>query len=134
MNHRKTVVCLFGLLFLSALAASAQTSSPAVDWKGLGDAWNAYYTSPSEAGAEKLLNLLPGNVKITASESVGSVKTVNGPAQPPSCRGLSRTGSSYFFWMKFSSMLVNSIGKINLVEGAIPIAFSVSKYCKVIVF
>jgi hypothetical protein len=65
MNHRKTVVCLFGFLFLSVLAINAQTSSPAVDWKGLEDAWNTYYNSPSEAGAAKLLNLLPGNVKIT---------------------------------------------------------------------
>lgn len=65
MNHRKTVACLFGLLFLAALAGSAQTGSPAVDWKGLEEAWNAYYINPSEAGAEKMLNLLPGNVKIT---------------------------------------------------------------------
>ena len=65
MNHRKTVVCLFGLLFLATLAGSAQTGSPAVDWKGLEEAWNAYYINPSEAGAEKMLNLLPGNVKIT---------------------------------------------------------------------
>jgi hypothetical protein len=65
MNHRKTVFCLFGLLFLAALTGNAQTGSPAVDWKGLEEAWNAYYANPSEAGAEKMLNLLPGNVKIT---------------------------------------------------------------------
>ena len=65
MNHRMTVACLLGLLLLTALAGNAQTSSPAVDWKGLEEAWNAYYATPSEAGAEKMLNLLPGSVKIT---------------------------------------------------------------------
>ena len=35
---------------------------------------------------------------------------------------------------KFSSMLVNSIGKMNLVAGLVPMVFRVSKYCKVIVF
>jgi hypothetical protein len=35
---------------------------------------------------------------------------------------------------KFSSKLVNSIGKINLVAGLVPMIFKVSKYCKVIVF
>lgn len=65
MKHRRTVVCLFGLLFLAALSGKAQTGSPAVDWKGLEAAWNAYYPNPSEAGAEKMLNLLPNNVKIT---------------------------------------------------------------------
>lgn len=65
MNHRMTVACLLGLLLLTALAGNAQTGSPAVDWKGLEEAWNAYYATPSEAGAEKMLNLLPGSVKIT---------------------------------------------------------------------
>lgn len=64
MNHRKTVVCLLGLLLLAAVTGNAQTGSPAVDWKGLEEAWNAYYASPSEAAAEKMLNLLPSNVKI----------------------------------------------------------------------
>lgn len=65
MNHRMTVACLLGLLLLTALAGNAQTGLPAVDWKGLEEAWNAYYATPSEAGAEKMLNLLPGSVKIT---------------------------------------------------------------------
>lgn len=65
MNHRMTVACLLGLLLLTALAGNAQTGLPAVDWKGLEEAWNAYYASPSEAGAEQMLNLLPGSVKIT---------------------------------------------------------------------
>ncbi len=43
--------------------ACAQTA-PAVDWKGLEEAWNAYYVAPSEEGAQKMLALLPGNVKI----------------------------------------------------------------------
>lgn len=57
-------LCIFGLLIMSAAAVHAQTGSPAVDWKGLEEAWNAYYTAPSEAGAEKMLNLLPVNQKI----------------------------------------------------------------------
>jgi hypothetical protein len=65
MNHRMTVVCLFGLLILTALTGNAQAGSAAVDWKGLEEAWNAYYANPSEAGADKMLQLLPGNVKIT---------------------------------------------------------------------
>ena len=35
-----------------------------MDWKGLEEAWNAYYLAPSEEGAQKMLNLLPGSVKI----------------------------------------------------------------------
>jgi hypothetical protein len=65
MNHRMTVFCLFGLLLLAAMTGIAQTASPAMDWKGLEEAWNAYYAAPSEAGAEKMLNLIPGSVKIT---------------------------------------------------------------------
>ena len=65
MNHRITVACFFGLFLLAALTGNAQTGSPAVDWKGLEEAWNSYYASPSSAGAEKMLNLLPRNVKIT---------------------------------------------------------------------
>jgi hypothetical protein len=60
-----TVFCLFGLLLLAAMTGIAQTASPAMDWKGLEEAWNAYYAAPSEAGAEKMLNLIPGSVKIT---------------------------------------------------------------------
>ncbi|MEI6613764.1 MAG: hypothetical protein WCL37_02590 [Chrysiogenales bacterium] len=64
MNQRMTFACLIGLLLLTALTGKAQTASPAVDWKGLEEAWNAYYIGPSESGAEKMLQLLPGNVKI----------------------------------------------------------------------
>jgi hypothetical protein len=65
MNHRMTAACLFGLLFLAPLTVSAQTGSPVMDWKGLEEAWNTYYANPSETGADKMLQLLPGNVKIT---------------------------------------------------------------------
>ncbi len=65
MNHRKTVACLLGLLLLAALMGNAQTVPAAVNWEGLKEAWNAYSVNPSEAGAEKMLNLLPGIVKIT---------------------------------------------------------------------
>ena len=43
---------------------------------------------------------------------------------------------TYFLspFMKFSIMLVNSIGKMYLVEAPWPRALRVSKYCKVIVF
>jgi hypothetical protein len=64
MTRRLTQLCALGLLIMSAAAVHAQTGSPAVDWKGLEEAWNAYYFAPSEPGAEKMLNLLPGNVKI----------------------------------------------------------------------
>jgi hypothetical protein len=64
MNQRLTVVCLFGLLLLAALNGAAQTAAATVDWKGLEEAWNAYYTAPSEDGADKMLKLLPGMVKI----------------------------------------------------------------------
>lgn len=42
--------------------------------------------------------------------------------------------TTYFPLVKFSSRLVNSIGKMYLVDGLMPIALSVSKYCRVIVF
>jgi hypothetical protein len=36
--------------------------------------------------------------------------------------------------IKLPSRLLNSIGKINFVAGEVPMAFNVSKYCKVMVF
>jgi hypothetical protein len=51
-------------MILSASTGYAQIGTPAVDWKGLEDAWNAYYPAPNDAAAEKMLSLLPGNVKI----------------------------------------------------------------------
>jgi len=63
MKRRLTLLGAFGLLVLSAAAGYAQTA-PAVDWKGLEESWNSYYSSPSEENAQKMLNLLPGNVKI----------------------------------------------------------------------
>jgi hypothetical protein len=65
MIQPRKVSCLLGLIFLIAVTGNAQTGTPVVDWKGLEEAWNAFFPSPSEAGAEKLLNLLPNNVKIT---------------------------------------------------------------------
>jgi hypothetical protein len=64
MNQRTKVLCLFGLLFLAALNGAAQSTAATVDWKGLDEAWNAYYNAPSEDGADKMLKLLPGTVKI----------------------------------------------------------------------
>jgi len=64
MNQRITVVCLSGLLLLAALNGAAQTAAPAVNWKGLEEGWNAYIAAPSEAGAEQLLKMLPGTVKV----------------------------------------------------------------------
>jgi len=64
MTRQLALLCMFGMLIMSAAAGYAQTGSPAVDWKGLEETWSAYYTAPSEAGAEKMLNLLPGNQKI----------------------------------------------------------------------
>ncbi len=64
MSQRMTVVFLSGLLLLAALNGAAQTAAAAVNWKGLEEAWNAYYNAPSEAGAEQLLRMLPGTVKV----------------------------------------------------------------------
>ncbi len=64
MKRRLTLICAFGLLVWTAAAGYAQTGAPAVDWNGLDEAWKAYYTEPSEAGAERMLSLLPGNSKI----------------------------------------------------------------------
>jgi len=64
MKRRLTSICALGLLMWTAMAAYAQTGSPAVDWKALEEAWNGYYAAPSEEGAEKVLNILPGNVKV----------------------------------------------------------------------
>jgi hypothetical protein len=64
MNQRITVFCLFGLFLLAALNANAQTAAAAVDWKGLDEAWTAYYTAPGEDGADKMVKFLPGMVKI----------------------------------------------------------------------
>jgi hypothetical protein len=63
MKRRLTLFGAFGLLLLATAAGTAQTA-PAVDWKGLEEAWNGYYIAPSEEGAQKMLGLLPGNVKI----------------------------------------------------------------------
>jgi hypothetical protein len=63
MKRRLTLFGAFGLLLLATAAGTAQTA-PAVDWKGLEEAWNAYYVAPSEEGAQKMLDLLPGNAKI----------------------------------------------------------------------
>ncbi len=64
MNQRMTVFCLFGLILLAALNANAQTTAVTVDWKGLEESWHAYYSAPTEEGADKILKLLPGTVKI----------------------------------------------------------------------
>jgi hypothetical protein len=53
-----------GMLLASVLAGSPQVTQVTMDWQGLEAAWNAYYLNPSEAGAEKLLQLLPGTVKV----------------------------------------------------------------------
>jgi hypothetical protein len=52
------------MLLASVLAGSPQVTQVTMDWQGLDAAWNAYYLNPSEAGAEKLLQLLPGTVKV----------------------------------------------------------------------
>jgi hypothetical protein len=64
MKRQLTSLCALGLLVWTALAVYAQTGAPALDWNGLDEAWKAYYVDPSEAGAEKMLSLLPGNAKI----------------------------------------------------------------------
>jgi hypothetical protein len=60
-----------------------------------------------------------------------AAETVTRAAQSAS----SFTIRTYFFdLVKFSSMLVNSMGKMNFVAGLVPISFKVSKYCSVMVF
>jgi hypothetical protein len=59
MKRRLTRIGALGCLVLSAAAGFAQTA-PAMDWKGLEEAWNAYYLAPSEEVAQKMLSLLPG--------------------------------------------------------------------------
>ncbi len=63
MKRRLALMGAFGCLVLTAAAGYAQTA-PAMDWKGLEEAWNAYYLSPSEEGAQKMLDLLPLSEKI----------------------------------------------------------------------
>lgn len=63
MKRRLTLIGALGCLVLTAAAGYAQTA-PALDWKGMEEAWNAYYIAPSEEGAQKLLNLLPVSEKI----------------------------------------------------------------------
>jgi hypothetical protein len=55
---------LSGLLLASVLVGKPQVAQVTMDWQGLEAAWNAYYLNPSEDGAEKMLQLLPGTVKI----------------------------------------------------------------------
>lgn len=64
MMRRLTSVCALGLLLTAVLVLSAQSGSPAIDWKGLDEAWNAYFIAPSEDGAGKMLALLPEKEKI----------------------------------------------------------------------
>ncbi len=64
MTRRVTLLGALGLMIAAAAALGAQTASPAVDWKGLEEAWTAYYNAPSEEGAGKMLRLLPAGQKI----------------------------------------------------------------------
>ncbi|MDD8012724.1 MAG: hypothetical protein PHX05_04525 [Acidobacteriota bacterium] len=64
MMRRLTSVCALGLLLTAVTILSAQSGSPAIDWKGLDEAWNAYFNAPSEEGAGKMLALLPEKEKI----------------------------------------------------------------------
>ncbi len=63
MTRRLTVIGACAWLALAGPAAFAQ-AQPAVDWKGLEEAWTQYYISPSEELAQKLLGLLPNGAKI----------------------------------------------------------------------
>lgn len=63
MRRCVTSWCALGLM-IAAVTLGAQSASPAVDWKGLEEAWNAYYNAPSEDGAGKVLNMLPASQKV----------------------------------------------------------------------
>lgn len=64
MRQLPIALLLSGLLLASVLAGNPQVAQVTMDWQGLEAAWNAYYLNPSEDGAEKMLQLLPGTVKV----------------------------------------------------------------------
>lgn len=61
MTRRLIVMGACAWLALNSSMGFAQT---AMDWKGLEEAWNQYYLSPSEENAQKVLALLPSGGKI----------------------------------------------------------------------
>ena len=65
MKQRPITLLLSGLLLTVALAGTPQFAQVAMDWQGLGEAWNAYKENPVGDNAIKVFNLLPNNVKIT---------------------------------------------------------------------
>jgi len=64
VRQLSSTLLLSGMLLASVLFGNPQVAQVTLDWPGLEAAWTAYYQNPSEAGAEKLLQLLPGTVKI----------------------------------------------------------------------
>ena len=64
VRQRPIALFLFGFLLALPWAGNPLGAQTAVAWAGIETAWNDYYMNPSEAGAEKLLQLLPGTEKI----------------------------------------------------------------------
>jgi len=64
VRQRPIALFLFGFLLALLGAGNPLGAQTAVAWAGIETAWNVYYMNPSEAGAEKLLQLLPGTEKI----------------------------------------------------------------------
>lgn len=64
MSRPLTSIGVLVMLLAAVTALSAQAGSPAVNWTGLEEAWNAYYAAPSEDGAGVLLGLLPASEKV----------------------------------------------------------------------
>ncbi|MCX6554397.1 MAG: hypothetical protein NTZ12_05190 [Candidatus Aminicenantes bacterium] len=64
MRQRPTALLLSGLLLALVWAGNPLDAQTAVNWAGIEAAWNVYYMNPTEADAEKVLQLLPGTEKI----------------------------------------------------------------------
>jgi hypothetical protein len=64
VRQRPNALFLFGFLLALLWAGNPLGAQTAVAWAGIETAWNDYYMNPSEAGAEKLLQLLSGTEKI----------------------------------------------------------------------
>ncbi|MCX6556303.1 MAG: hypothetical protein NTW95_02565 [Candidatus Aminicenantes bacterium] len=64
VRQRPNALLLYGFLLALLWAGNPLGAQTAVDWAGIETAWNVYYMNPSEAGAEKLVQLLPGTTKI----------------------------------------------------------------------
>jgi hypothetical protein len=66
VRQRRITLLLSGLLLAIVLVGNQLGAQVAIDWPGLEAAWKAYNENPVGDNAQKIVNLLPNNVKITA--------------------------------------------------------------------